>query len=52
MWKDIPGWEDLYEINEYAIVRNKLNGHIIVGDTNSAGYERVCLYNKKHTPQK
>lgn len=52
MWKDIPNWETLYEINEYGDVRNKLNNKLIVGDKNSTGYPRVCLYNKKHNPQK
>lgn len=52
MWKDIPNWETLYEINEYGDVRNKLSNKLIVGDNNSIGYSRVCLYNKNHNPQK
>lgn len=46
IWKDIPGWEEYYEINNYGEVRNKKSSHILVGDKNSAGYMRVCLYNK------
>lgn len=46
MWKDIPGWEQYYEINENGEVRNKLTGNYIKGDINNAGYYRVCLYHK------
>ena len=46
MWKDIKGWENLYEINEKGEVRNRLTQRIIVGDTNSIGYKRVCLHKK------
>lgn len=52
MWKDIKDWEDYYEVNETGCVRNKQTKKLIVGDINSAGYYRVCLYNKKHNPQK
>ena len=52
MWKNIKNWEQFYEVNEYGEVRNKLNGNIIKGDTNSSGYERVCLYNKNNNPEK
>lgn len=46
MWKDIPGWENLYKINEYGIIKNKKTDKILVGDKNSSGYCRVCLYYK------
>lgn len=52
MWKDINDWEEYYEINDMGIVKNKLTGHIIKGDKNSAGYRRICLYNKNHNPNK
>ena len=52
MWKDINTWEDYYEICDSGDVRNKLTKHIVQGDVNSAGYYRVCLYNKNHTPTK
>lgn len=52
MWKDICGWEGLYEISSAGDVRNKLTGHLVIGDKNSAGYCRVCLYNKNHIPRK
>lgn len=45
MWKDIIDWENLYEVNEYGDVRNKKTNKLIKGDTNNAGYQRVCLYN-------
>lgn len=52
MWKDIEGWEDYYEVNEKGEVRNKKTSHLLIGDKNSEGYPRVCLYNKDHTPNK
>lgn len=52
MWKDIIGWEKYYEINEHGDVRNKLTKHLVIGDKNSIGYMRVCLYNKNHNPKK
>lgn len=48
MWKDIPDWEDMYEINEDGEVRNKITGKYIKGDINNAGYYRVCLYKKSY----
>lgn len=52
MWVDIKGWEGLYEVNESGDVRNKANRRLIIGDTNSTGYMRVCLYRKGHVPRK
>ena len=52
MWKDIKDWEDYYEVNTEGVVRNKLNGNIIKGDINNAGYYRICLWNKNHIPSK
>lgn len=52
MWVDIKGWEGLYEISDSGDVRNKLTKHLVVGDKNSTGYCRVCLYNKNHKPRK
>lgn len=46
MWKDIPCWEETYEINKNGEVRNKLTKKYIKGDINNAGYYRVCLYQK------
>lgn len=47
MWKNIPNWENLYEVNENGEVRNKITGNYIKGDINNAGYYRICLYNKE-----
>lgn len=52
MWVDIKGWEGLYELNENGDVRNKETQKLIVGDKNSTGYKRVCLYKKGHIPPK
>lgn len=40
MWKDIPDWEEYYEINNYGEVRNKKSSRILVGDKNKAQRER------------
>ena len=50
MWKDIKGWEGLYEVSDGGIVRNKLTKHERCYDINSAGYCRVTLYRKGHNP--
>jgi hypothetical protein len=43
-WKDIPGYEEYYEVNNLGEVRNKKTQKKIAGDVNNAGYYRVCLY--------
>ena len=45
MWKPIPNWENLYEVNETGAVRNTNTHRLLVGDKNNAGYYRVTLYN-------
>ena len=45
IWKDIPQWEEFYEVNTLGEVRSKRTNKLIVGDVNNAGYYRVCLYN-------
>lgn len=52
MWKSIIGWEGYYSVNENGDVKNDLSGNFIVGDMNSCGYYRVCLYNKNNIPSK
>lgn len=47
IWKGIPEWEDLYEINNYGEVRNKRTNKLLTGDINNVGYMRVCLYDKE-----
>ena len=36
IWKDIPNWEEYYEINNYGEVRNKKSKNILIGDKNSS----------------
>lgn len=53
MWKDIKGWEELYQVNELGEVRNKKSKKLIKGDINPGGYFRVCLYSSdKNKKQK
>lgn len=51
IWKDIIGWELLYEVNEDGDVRNKKTGKFLIGDKNSEGYYRVQLTKKNHKPE-
>lgn len=46
MWKPIKDWEDRYAINETGEVINIRTNKKVIGDTNNAGYYRVCLYDK------
>lgn len=48
MWISIKGWEDIYELNEYGEVRNKLTRKCKKGDVNNCGYQRVVLYDKSN----
>ena len=38
MWKDIKGYEGLYEISDKGEVRNYITRKLIVGDINNFGY--------------
>lgn len=42
----------MYEISDSGDVRNKITNNLLIGDINSGGYHRVCLYNKQHDPTK
>lgn len=44
MWKDVPGWEHRYEASDTGKIRNKNTGHLIIGDENNMGYNRVTFY--------
>ena len=48
MWKPINKCEDLYSVNENGEVKNNKTNKLIVGDINSCGYYRVCLYDKQN----
>ena len=47
MWRKITNLDE-YDVDETGKVRNTLTGNIIVGDTNNAGYQRICCYRNKH----
>lgn len=54
-WKDIPGYEKLYQANKYGQIRGiqrYKNGRILVEHKNSSGYSRVCLFKngKRYKP--
>ena len=44
IWKDIKDYEGYYQISSEGRVKNINTNKILIGDTNSAGYKRVCLY--------
>ena len=43
-WKDINGWEDLYEISSLGNIRSKRTNKIRVLGTNNFGYQTIRLY--------
>ena len=47
MWRDIKGYEGLYEVSDKGEVRNYITRKLIVGDINNFGYYRVKLYKNK-----
>ena len=44
IWKDIEGYEGLYEVSSYGRVRNLVSGKFIKPSQKNDGYCRVCLY--------
>ena len=50
MWKDIPNYEEIYEINEDGQIRSKKTNKILKTSINEKGYIKVSLNkkNKKH----
>lgn len=47
MWKNVKGYEGLYEVSDKGEVRNYITRKLIVGDINNFGYYRVKLYKDK-----
>lgn len=43
IWKDIEGYEDLYEVSDEGRVRNKKTGRILKPGKDSCGYPQVIL---------
>lgn len=43
-WKDIIGYEGVYQISSYGQVKNIETNKILIGDKNNLGYRRVTLY--------
>lgn len=44
IWKDIEGYEDLYEVSDEGRIRNKNTGRILKLDINRYGYLQIKLY--------
>ena len=40
-WKDIPGYEGLYEVSNLGRIRNKKTGRILKLETSHQGYKRI-----------
>lgn len=51
MWKDVPNYEGLYEINEYGEVKNKKRGTYKLPFINDNGYKVIELW-KNNIPKK
>lgn len=45
IWKDIKGYEGLYQISNYGRVLNVKRNHIKVACLNHKGYYKIPLYN-------
>lgn len=49
-WKDIPDFEQYYEVSDHGRIRNKTNGHILRQTIGATGYPKVMLaYGKRKT---
>ena len=61
IWKDIAGYEDLYQVSNYGrikslerlektvgVVKQRRREERILKETNSYGYRNVCLANNGH----
>ena len=44
IWKDIEGYEGLYQVSNMGNVRNSRSGRILKYKENSSGYLRINLY--------
>lgn len=47
IWKSIDGFEGLYEVSNFGVVRNMKNGYMKKGCPNEKGYLRVFLRKNK-----
>ena len=52
IWKDIKGYENLYQISNLGRVRNNKSKKILKICTNKYGYMVCCLHNKKQQIKK
>ena len=48
IWKDIEGFEGIYEVSSHGRVRNKKNGRILGGGFNKNGYRIIGIKGKKY----
>lgn len=44
IWKDIPEWENLYEVSNFGNIRSKRTGKLRAIGTNNAGYKTIRLH--------
>lgn len=51
IWKDVVGFEGLYEVSCSGEIRNKKNGQLLNGGTIKKGYKRISLRKDKMTYQ-
>ncbi len=45
IWKNVPEWEDFYEVSNFGRARNKKTGKLKPLDVNNYGYSRLQCYN-------
>lgn len=44
IWRDVSGYEGLYQVSDSGVVRNKRTSAVLKVSINHGGYERVKLY--------
>lgn len=49
VWKDIPGYENIYQVSDLGNVRSLINNGTVLKkfDRDKKGYNSVCLYDSK-----
>jgi hypothetical protein len=46
IWRDIPGYEDFYQVSSFGKIKSKRQNKIMSLKTDMRGYKRIRLYNE------
>lgn len=47
IWKDIVGFENIYEVSNFGNIRNKISKKLRIPGKTDKGYLQLCLYDNK-----